>query len=104
LEAGDVTVVEPNTALRERAASLGVTVLEAPDRDGQADLVVFAVKPQVMRDVVPAYARMVAGGTAFLSVAAGIAVAVFEGLLGKEAAIMRCMPNTPASIGKGMMV
>jgi pyrroline-5-carboxylate reductase len=66
-------------------------------------LVIFAVKPQVMRDVVPGYARF-AGGTTFLSIAAGIGIAVFEELLGASAAVVRCMPNTPAAIGKGMMV
>ena len=67
-------------------------------------LVIFAVKPQVMRDVVPGYARFAGGGTTFLSIAAGTGIAVFEELLGTSAAVVRCMPNTPAAIGKGMMV
>src|SRR5690606_36459619 len=62
-----------------------------------------AVKPQSILDVVPAYARFSDSAT-FISVAAGTPVATFAALLGDEAAIVRCMPNTPASIGKGMMV
>jgi len=65
--------------------------------------VILAVKPQVILDVVPAYARY--GGTAtYLSVAAGTPVAALQSRLGADAAIVRCMPNTPAAIGKGMMV
>ena len=100
-------VVEPNAELRERAGKLGAaTAASAADlpADIAPVLVIFAVKPQVMRDVVPGYARFAGGGTTFLSIAAGIGIAVFEELLGASAAIVRCMPNTPAAIGKGMMV
>lgn len=107
LAASDVWVVEPNDALRKRAADTGSNTAgkaqELP-ADLAPTLVVFAVKPQVMRDVVADYMRFAAGGTTFLSIAAGIGIALFEELLGKDAAVIRCMPNTPAAIGKGMMV
>lgn len=103
----EVQVVEPNEGLRARAATLGAnvsaTAAEMP-ADIAPKLVIFAVKPQVMRDVVPAYRRFAGMGATFLSIAAGTRVSVFEELLGKSAAIVRCMPNTPAAIGKGMMV
>ena len=103
----EVLVVEPNAELRERAAKLGAqtaaSAAELP-ADIAPVLVIFAVKPQVMRDVVPGYARFAGGGTTFLSIAAGTGIAVFEELLGTSAAVVRCMPNTPAAIGKGMMV
>lgn len=103
----EVFVVEPSEGLRARAAELGAGV--GPDAAALPDgispkLVIFAVKPQVMRDVVPAYRRFVDGDTTYLSIAAGTRVAVFEDILGGAAAIVRCMPNTPAAIGKGMMV
>lgn len=107
LVAGETFVVEPNEALRQRAVKLGSEAGERADElpAGLApNLVVFAVKPQVMRAVVPDYGRFVAGGTTFLSIAAGTGIAVFEELLGRSAPIIRCMPNTPAAIGKGMMV
>ena len=62
------------------------------------------MKPQVIRDVTADYARFGNGGTTFLSIAAGTPVATFEAVLGKDTPIVRCMPNTPAAIGKGMMV
>lgn len=103
----EVVVVEPAEALRERAASLGVTVC-ATQANLPAGLepliVIMAVKPQVMRDVVPAYRGFIDRGATVVSIAAGTGVALFEELLGRGAAVIRCMPNTPAAIGKGMMV
>lgn len=107
LAPGDCTVVEPAEALRARAADQGVTVFaEAsaiPD-DAQADIVVLAVKPQVMGDAAPAYRRFADAGAAILSIAAGTRITTLQGLVGEDAAIVRCMPNTPAAIGAGMMV
>lgn len=104
LAADDVAVIEPADSLRERAAQLGVSALasaaELPE-NATPRLVIFAVKPQVIMNVVPDYARF--PGATFVSVAAGTQIAAFERELGPDAAIIRCMPNTPAAIGKGMM-
>ena len=102
-----VYVVEPNDGLRTRAASLGVHVANdaaALPVNLVADLVVLAVKPQVMSSVLQAYVSMAAKGAAFLSVAAGVGMTAYEAALGAQAEIVRCMPNTPAAIGKGMLV
>jgi pyrroline-5-carboxylate reductase len=64
--------------------------------------VVFAVKPQVMDGVVPAYAGL--GRALYLSIAAGKPIAYFEAKLGKGARVVRAMPNTPAAVGRGMSV
>ena len=65
-----------------------------------ADVVVLAVKPQVMRQVCSALA-VPAKPPLFVSVAAGITLTQLQGWLGAESAIVRCMPNTPALIGLG---
>lgn len=103
----EVAVVEPGAELRSRAAGLGcaayATAAELP-AEAAPELVVLAVKPQVIRDVTADYRRFAGGGTAFLSVAAGTGISTFEEILGGNVAVIRCMPNTPAAIGKGMMV
>jgi pyrroline-5-carboxylate reductase len=107
LKPDEVVVVEPGEALRRRVSDLKVeAVADAADLpEGLApELVLFAVKPQMIRAVVPAYRRFAASGTTFVSVAAGTRIALFEELLGDGVPMMRCMPNTPAAIGKGMMV
>jgi pyrroline-5-carboxylate reductase len=102
----EVIVVEPNDALRERAGRLGAGIVASAGElpaDVEPNLVIFAVKPQVMRAVVADY-RSLAERATFLSVAAGVSIAAMAEILGDRAAIIRCMPNTPAAIGKGMMV
>lgn len=106
--AATVTVVEPaGGAAADAAREAGVDVL-ASARDVPPDLapavVLFAVKPQVMDEVVPSYGGFVGPDTAFLSIAAGKTIASFERHLGAGAAIVRAMPNTPASVGRGITV
>lgn len=107
LKADEVFVVEPNGDLRARAEALGCQTGEtaqAIPADAVPRLVVIAVKPQVIRDVVAGYRRFGDARTTFLSIAAGTPVATFRQILGERTPIARCMPNTPAAIGKGMMV
>ena len=105
-EAPAVTAVEPfgGDAVRDR---FGVTVVgDAADLPETLvpDVVVFAVKPQGMDEIAPAYRRYVRPGTVFLSIAAGRTIASFEKHLGRDAAIVRSMPNTPAAVGRGITV
>lgn len=107
LKPGEAFVVEPNAELRARAETLGVAA--AADAagipaDAAPELVVLAVKPQVIREVAAGYRRFADGRTTFLSVAAGTGAETLAGILGSSTPIVRCMPNTPAAIGKGMMV
>lgn len=66
LKPGQALVVEPTDALRARAAALGAAALTDAGEIG-ADvaprLVVFAVKPQVILDVIPPYARFKGSAT-----------------------------------------
>ncbi|MFT5172454.1 MAG: pyrroline-5-carboxylate reductase [Gammaproteobacteria bacterium] len=67
-----------------------------------ADIVVLAVKPQVMRDVALGLRESVQNNKPLvLSVAAGVREADMQRWLGGDVAIVRCMPNTPALLGAG---
>lgn len=104
LARNDVLVVEPADAGRDAVAALGVKAVTGPDDiPGDADFraLIFAVKPQMMADVLPAYRDMVKGGALAISIAAGTAIARFVDIFGEDAAIVRAMPNTPAAISKG---
>lgn len=65
------------------------------------DVVVLAVKPQQMREVVRGIASKIKGQLV-LSIAAGIRAADLSRWLGGHTAIVRTMPNTPALVGKGI--
>jgi len=106
--ASDISVVEPDAAARDAIArETGVRAKADLERLGpgvRADVVIFAVKPQAMDGVAPAYAALAGSGTVFLSIAAGRTIASFEAALGADAAIIRAMPNTPAAVGRAVTV
>ncbi|MEL6435387.1 MAG: pyrroline-5-carboxylate reductase [Pseudomonadota bacterium] len=103
-----VWVVEPTGALRQRAQSLGVQAVSSANDlppELQTEIIIFAVKPQVLGDVLRDYLDMAArSNPTIVSVAAGIGIARFSEAFGESAAIVRVMPNTPSAIGQGMMV
>lgn len=68
----------------------------------QADVVVLAVKPQMMRDLCLSLRDAVqARRPLIVSVAAGLDAATLDGWLGGGLALIRCMPNTPSLVGAG---
>jgi pyrroline-5-carboxylate reductase len=81
--------------------------LAVPDHipvDFETGVLVLAVKPQVMHEVLPPYRRFASKGTLFLSIAAGKTLRFFARHLGERASVIRAMPNTPAAIGRGIAV
>lgn len=66
-----------------------------------AGIVVLAVKPQVMIDVLSGIAPVLRSGTLIISIAAGISTKQIEAALGGKRRVVRVMPNTPALIGQG---
>jgi pyrroline-5-carboxylate reductase len=67
-------------------------------------VIVVAVKPQVIDEVFPPLGRLARQNTVVLSVAAGRRMEGFEPHLGAGVAVVRAMPNTPASVGRGITV
>jgi len=67
-------------------------------------VVVLAVKPQLMGAVLPELAELVSPDTLFISIAAGTSLFGLKELLGEDVRVVRAMPNTPASVGRGMTV
>jgi pyrroline-5-carboxylate reductase len=67
-----------------------------------AEVVLIAVKPQMIDEVLPGIVGLGSSKPLILSVAAGKTVATFERYFGKSAAIVRSIPNTPAAIGRGI--
>ena len=65
------------------------------------EAIVLAVKPQMMPQTAPAYAAA-AKNAVVISIAAGTPVESLRLWLGAPKAIVRAMPNLPASIGKGI--
>ena len=63
-----------------------------------SQMVILAVKPQMMEEAIADLSGIADSGTAFLSIAAGIPTSWFAKRLGADALILRSMPNTPLPI------
>jgi pyrroline-5-carboxylate reductase len=100
-----IKVIEPLAA--EAAYRHGVTVVADAATLPAAfapEVVVLAVKPQVMEAATLPLVRFARPGAVILSIAAGKTITGFAACFGADAAIVRAMPNTPAAVGRGMTV
>ena len=66
------------------------------------DIVILAVKPQIMAPVVRQIAPAVTRKKLLISIAAGVSTTTIRAALGKEARLIRVMPNTPALVLEGV--
>lgn len=69
----------------------------------EADVVVFTVKPQSMAKLLPTLKGAVQPGNLVISIVAGVAITAFRDALDHNA-VVRAMPNIPATIAQGMTV
>ncbi len=91
---------EPHRALLH--ADFGVTTGNSNQQAvTNADIIIFAVKPQVLKDVISELEIATTTDKLFISIAAGIPEPKIRQWLGFDAAIVRCMPNTPALVESG---
>ena len=72
------------------------------DLVNNCDIIVLAVKPQVLFDVCDQIKNDISDKHLIISIAAGIRSHDINRWLGKGRAIVRTMPNTPALLGKGI--
>ena len=98
LPPSSVWVIDPAPSdwLRQQGVNLG------GDLPANPAIALIAVKPQMMDAALPEMKKLGNGSTLVISVAAGTPLATFEDMLGAETPVIRAMPNTPASIGRGI--
>ena len=101
VDAAAVTVCDPNEAVLAPLAAAGMQCLTAAEDlvALQTDVVVLAVKPQVLPTVVAPLAQGLAGRLV-VSIAAGVALETLEELL-LGARVVRVMPNLPLQVLSG---
>jgi len=63
---------------------------------------VVALKPQILKDELASLRPVARSGALMLSIAAGTSLAAMTKAWGRSARILRAMPNTPGSIGRGI--
>ena len=94
-----ITVVDP--AGSEVPDGVTLVTDRAAIADQRFDLVIAAVKPQLIDDILADYTDHLAPGGYVLSIAAGYSAGRLSQLMG-DAPVIRTMPNLPAAIGRGV--
>lgn len=104
--AQNITVIDPGppSAMAELMARKNVRHVTSVDGLEKPDLIVVAVKPQVMETVLPTLAPLVDEDNVLLSVAAGTTLEKLTVPFGERCRAVRAMPNTPALVQRGITV
>jgi pyrroline-5-carboxylate reductase len=69
-----------------------------------SDVIIFAVKPQNLKEVIDSCASKINNGKLLISILAGITTVKLEEFFPEGSRIVRAMPNTPALVGAGTTV
>lgn len=104
LDPVSVTILDPRPSeeiellAAERGIALNTDIADIPP----PDVLVLAIKPQLLDEVAPSLAALAAPHTLVLSILAGKTIAGLAGHFPGAHAFVRAMPNLPASIGRGI--
>jgi pyrroline-5-carboxylate reductase len=105
LDPARLAVIEPMPSPEvAELAGRGLSLNPTANTVREPAAVVIAVKPQNAAEAVPWLASMVGGATVVLSIMAGKTIEFLADALPAGTAIVRSMPNLPASIGRGITV
>lgn len=92
ISAEDLSYIDHDFTFHQSPASLS----------NKIEVLVFAVKPQILRDILPDYQHRILPQTVVVSIVAGVNLSTYESAFSQKTPILRCMPNTPVSAGQGV--
>lgn len=96
----DVYVADFSQAIKDKYAALGCNICKENTELGNADIVVFALKPQYAASGIQSLGNAL-DGKAVISIMAGLKVEKVRGMVEGNVRLLRIMPNTPALVGAG---
>ena len=89
--------------LSDLDSELGITAVGSNcELVRRASVVLFALKPNVIKAVLSEVSSHLSPPKWCISIAAGVSTAIIESVLGTEIPVVRVMPNTPAMVSEGM--
>ena len=102
IDPAGVTLVDPQPSdeMAALAARQGMA-LNPAGGGSPAEVVILATKPQMLDTAAPAVARLIGPGTLLISILAGKTLGDLAQRLPTATAIIRAMPNLPASVQRG---
>ena len=102
----DIFILEPNKHQRKFLKKKGVSVFENIAEINLKKLgikaLIFAVKPQILEEVAFEIKKYIYIKVPIISIVAGKRIKFYKKVFGRDSSIIRVMPNTPATYGKGI--
>ena len=103
-QTADIIIADPSPSAKAFAQSLGVSYTDNETLVSCCDRIFLAVKPHLMKGVLTPLQPILAQKKPLLiTMAAGLEIAQIRAFAGCDLPIIRIMPNTPVSIGMGMI-
>jgi pyrroline-5-carboxylate reductase len=99
-----ILLLDPSPALEiaALAEARGIAINPAVANQTAPEVLVLAVKPQMLDAAAPGLRRLASAHTLVLSIIAGKTIANLQARLPEARAFVRAMPNTPAAVGRGI--
>ncbi len=103
INASGIAISDPRKNILEGYESRGIRTFQSnAEAARSAELILLAVKPYHVKNVINEIKPVLSGNEIFVSIAAGVTIAALEEQLGQQAKIFRVMPNTAISIQESM--
>ncbi|MEE4237971.1 MAG: pyrroline-5-carboxylate reductase [Anderseniella sp.] len=83
-------------------ASHAITHNPEPDQVTGIEVILLAIKPQMVDEVLPGLAALAHGKPLVVSVVAGKTIAALKSHFGEATPVIRTIPNTPSAVGRGI--
>ena len=100
----DIAVSDRSGKASGLAQELGVQYLDNASIAAECDRIFLAVKPHMMKDMLaPLQSALAERKPLLITMAAGLEIRQIEDFVGTHLPIVRIMPNTPTSVGKGVI-
>lgn len=94
------------TKAKNFALKYGANAVTGKEIAAEAEFIVLGVKPQVMGETIAEFAEILRARTdvTVVTMAAGVSIAAIRKYISKDVPVIRIMPNTPVSLGAGMVL
>ncbi len=100
----DIAVTDRSGKAKTLASELGITYSDNAAIAAQCDRIFLAVKPHMMKDMLlPLRETLARRKPLLITMAAGLEMEKIEEFAGVRLPVIRIMPNTPTSVGKGVI-
>lgn len=104
---GEIAVFDKDESKAEKMQTeYGAKTVDVQTLAEQSKFVVLGVKPQIMQAALAPIAEILQNRTdvVIVTMAAGLSISAIRGFIGKNLPIIRIMPNTPVTVGAGMIL